>query len=846
MAPKRRSSASSEQRQLKSQRRSSGSSDEGVAEHVEIVKKVQAVVIPKLDLPDIVDSQPQSAFSARRSAKQQYQLLQQNREDPNDKDDEQDGIETNDDDDDDDDDDEDDDEQIEEQDDQVEEQDILQAINLSISQQQHVEQNDDDDTFYSTQPISAIAARRLARQRLAEQQQLEQEDSNLESSTQFETDAGEGSPVTETEEAPVVSVPKAKRTPTKKTKKQPQPKPKEQKKSPAIDKDTISIFEPSSENVVMFKDNDEEYLALGLQEKESIVFVGKALVAVYHGAVRIMGNTLAAESEHLNFYPVFSFRTHALLRIEPTTQIDNVPTRTTDIQEDRQPFVNAFQKLEHFAAVIVIRTMEWCGFDDLERVYGAHKDMARINGYYGHRLMPRITGFYPIFVPMHGVKSLDIPSTWSENVNTAIQDEKERGSPLVSVVCGVQNSGKSTFSRYLVNTLLNSHKRVAYLETDVGQTEFTPAGIVALHVLDSPILGPPFTHQNLQSKRSHYFGAKTAENDPSYYMRIVRQLISTWQHDYNDRRDIDLIDQVPLVVNTHGWIRGLGYDLLAGTIHIVEPTNIFAAHGVVNSFPPTFATDILPSPDAKIQPKLHYIENPTLTGANRVIPQVPSRDFRDLTFICYMHQDLTHFGQLNKPWWNFKTNLLERLPWSLDWRTGLDSGIWVLSQEVKLNHLLYALNASIVALISSDSPSEDYNDDAQSQDMDQESPNFIEKRQTENNIIPPKYMSASGHSSPDPEHTHCHGLAIVRAIDPSEHTLLMLTPEVRSTVNKVSGLVKGNMDIPLHCMVDQFGRGTGVAQVPWRQVPYLTKDAITGAGGSQLKIKRINKRGTAA
>lgn len=279
--------------------------------------------------------------------------------------------------------------------------------------------------------------------------------------------------------------------------------------------------------------------------------------------------------------------------------------------------------------------------------------------------------------------------------------------------------------------MMISHKRVAYLETDVGQTEFTPAGIIALHVLESPILGPPCTHQNIASRRSHYFGAATVRDDPNYYMRIVRQLTSTWQQHYNQEPDIDMIDQVPLVVNTHGWVKGLGYDLLVGLVDMVGPTNVFATHGSTPSFPPTFATDILPSSDGNVQPKLHYIENPV--RGSRIVSKYLATDLRALAFVSYMYQDLTHFGQPNKPWWNFKTSLVERLPWSLDWRTGLDTGIWILSQDIKLNHLLYALNVSIVALISSDSPPDDGND-AQVQDMDQDSSHSIMEEESKSSV----------------------------------------------------------------------------------------------------------------
>ena len=44
-------------------------------------------------------------------------------------------------------------------------------------------------------------------------------------------------------------------------------------------------------------------------------------------------------------------------------------------------------------------------------------------------------------------------------------------------VCGPKGVGKTTFCRFLVNSLLNYHPVVAFLEADVGQCEFTPPGL---------------------------------------------------------------------------------------------------------------------------------------------------------------------------------------------------------------------------------------------------------------------------------------------------------------------------------------------------------------------------------
>jgi len=43
-------------------------------------------------------------------------------------------------------------------------------------------------------------------------------------------------------------------------------------------------------------------------------------------------------------------------------------------------------------------------------------------------------------------------------------------------VTGSRGVGKSTFARQLVNALLSAAPCVAFLDTDLGQPEFTPSG----------------------------------------------------------------------------------------------------------------------------------------------------------------------------------------------------------------------------------------------------------------------------------------------------------------------------------------------------------------------------------
>ena len=59
----------------------------------------------------------------------------------------------------------------------------------------------------------------------------------------------------------------------------------------------------------------------------------------------------------------------------------------------------------------------------------------------------------------------------------------------IFLIEGPKNSGKSTFGRALINRLLRKHDSVAWLECDLGQSEFSCGGQVGIWLVDQPLLG---------------------------------------------------------------------------------------------------------------------------------------------------------------------------------------------------------------------------------------------------------------------------------------------------------------------------------------------------------------------
>lgn len=100
-------------------------------------------------------------------------------------------------------------------------------------------------------------------------------------------------------------------------------------------------------------------------------------------------------------------------------------------------------------------------------------------------------------------------------------------------------------------------------------------------------------------------------------------------------------------------------------------------------------------------------------------------------------------------------------------------------------------------------------------------------------------MNTQDQPSPLPRVTTCYGLGIVRAIDPSQHALLILTPVPTSSLEKTSYLIKGELRLPLWMLLDQkLEKSTGVADVPWKKVPYITQERTEGAGANALRVRR--------
>ncbi|CAO3592726.1 unnamed protein product [Absidia cylindrospora] len=394
----------------------------------------------------------------------------------------------------------------------------------------------------------------------------------------------------------------------------------------------------------------------------------------------------------------------------------------------------------------------------------------------------------------------------------------------------------------MINRLLKIHQRVAYLETDVGQTEFTPTGLVSLHVVETPVLGPSFTHPHLKCRQSFFIGTTSARMDPQYYQECIKQLLSKYRQESEEWTKIAHQDQdgsflMPLVVNTHGWTSGLGYDILLSLMENAKPTHVFGLMSVAGSgfaleenFPDDFAHKVMMLLPPHLPVKQHMM---FLTAPAPTSELLEQHQHRQLMLLSYLYHNPQVFGSQRRvtttyssSWWQVTPPLIHRTPWMADWREQIH-GVWVLYDDVPLSQLLYVLNGAIVALVGEvRSLDDDGNDnelmvieekDIDQQQQQQQQPRKqqhdddrpLQEEATKTNKNKQKWRLPNYHpAKPDPSNTTCYGLGVIRAIVPEQHKFHVLTPLPTNRLGQVTRLVKGDLELPVFCMLDQSLTGT--------------------------------------
>eukprot|EP00445_Apocalathium_hangoei_P068247 CAMPEP_0204128750 /NCGR_PEP_ID=MMETSP0361-20130328/12368_1 /ASSEMBLY_ACC=CAM_ASM_000343 /TAXON_ID=268821 /ORGANISM="Scrippsiella Hangoei, Strain SHTV-5" /LENGTH=624 /DNA_ID=CAMNT_0051081047 /DNA_START=35 /DNA_END=1909 /DNA_ORIENTATION=- len=164
--------------------------------------------------------------------------------------------------------------------------------------------------------------------------------------------------------------------------------------------------------------------------------------------------------------------------------------------------------------------------------------------------------------------------------------------PQVLLVVGAKNVGKSTCCRYFVNTLLSAVGEVFFLETDLGQPELTPPGLISLHRICAPLLNFSQAAQPDERNKclvSLFVGGTTPAVHPILYARSVRAAVDAYVEVCQKHPGPS--PPPPLVVNSHGWLTGLGLELVHAVLRAVRPQLVIRIGGTVVALEEDSAAD---------------------------------------------------------------------------------------------------------------------------------------------------------------------------------------------------------------------------------------------------------------
>eukprot|EP01084_Bolivina_argentea_P198384 339718_1 len=283
---------------------------------------------------------------------------------------------------------------------------------------------------------------------------------------------------------------------------------------------------------------------LTMNKNEIIMFSGYVRIHVTKGKIKINGyiiNATTNNDDESNYYNLYSipYWKHNCLSIKSLIN--------SQIHLYRFDFISKYQ---------IKQSPQTC--DSIFNITGCH--------------------FFLNKLTSHQYKPLSIPLSWEKSSNYFVESSNINNTIMI---CGRTQTGKSTYSNYLINSLLNKYSQIAYLDCDIGQSEFNPEGIISITIITYPLFGASHTHQHNMKNidkyykclKSYYYGSNNPMDNPEFYLQCIYKLYSHWIEFVSLKNK-----NIPLIINTLGWTKSLGSNILKSLIINISPNNLIEIH----------------------------------------------------------------------------------------------------------------------------------------------------------------------------------------------------------------------------------------------------------------------------
>lgn len=376
-------------------------------------------------------------------------------------------------------------------------------------------------------------------------------------------------------------------------------------------------------------------------------------------------------------------------------------------------------------------------------------------------------------------------------------DHVELKSNTRLMVIGGKNVGKSAMCQYLINRNLSKYPKMLLIDLDIGQPIYAPAQTLSATLITEPLIGAGYLN-NATIVKCFLYGDKSMMVSPFKYIELVLKLMEfcNANEDYKN---------IPWIVNTMGYQKGFGMQLMCLLLRIVQPSEIvqiqhsnikfnfksIMKESFVNDFTFTFFDE---SYLQKFPLEVKYTTHVLDSIVNNNSAQHGNNDGSEWTSNATEKRKISMIAQLSKLMKGGQTYLNDVVPFA----TSLDNIRLIVMEEEYEQHdndiNLDLFNGNLVYLC--------HCENNQTSDL--------------NSIL------------------ECYGVGIVRAIDKVHNYIYILLPQ-QDNSEKLQAMINvlaiGNIPLPSEILLKQNFGVNG-------NVPYVTfvKDQ------SMSKKKYINKR----
>ncbi|XP_034948907.1 polynucleotide 5'-hydroxyl-kinase NOL9 [Chelonus insularis] len=368
-----------------------------------------------------------------------------------------------------------------------------------------------------------------------------------------------------------------------------------------------------------------------------------------------------------------------------------------------------------------------------------------------------------------------------KNVAKKLLHKWEVNKNMRALMAGGKNVGKSTNMRYLVNKLLEKCEKVIVLDLDPGQSEFTPPGCISLNIIESYLLGPNFTHLQTPYYQT-YVGGVNVTSCLANYIQGVKILIDCLNKYLNDYQQ-----PLPVVVNTMGFCKNIGWDIMCYTIKCIKPTDVIQIKSSIlkNNFERLLSSDTINNEpniwsiseivDSAVDHELHNINSETETKSRTgEIWNIEPHQQREIAMLSYLSQIV----KKDIKTWAGRNTLLS-INAVIPYEVPFDS-IKISLEPPTTTSVLSVINGNIVALCGD---------------------NIFDTQQQESSELQSHYPKVLSRAPL----TTCYGFGIIRGVDMEKKKIYVNTPLSISMLSHVNCLI-GCTPIPVGLLnLKRFG-----------------------------------------